>query len=200
FWEAQLLRNRGALLTERGETLAAERDLIRARELFAGLGATSAASAAETELARSALMRGDLPECLRRIDAIDTGGISARVAAELSLLRAEATATARLRRESLQALGEAQAIWERSGRDDHTARLEAIRLTLLAGDAVGARVLALQTQRSFAAAQRHVYGARAAVLALAASIAAGVVPRSALRSGRRAATILADAGWEGEAR
>ncbi len=31
FWEAQLLRNRGAFLAERGETDAAERDLIRAR-------------------------------------------------------------------------------------------------------------------------------------------------------------------------
>ncbi len=89
---------------------------------------------------------------------------------------------------------------ERSGRDDHGGRLEAIRLTLLAGDATGARTLALQTQRSFAAQGRHVYGARAAVLALAASIAAGAVRPSSLRSGRRATTILAGAGWNGEAR
>ncbi len=39
FWEAQLLRNRGGLLAERGQTVAAERDLVRARELFAALGA-----------------------------------------------------------------------------------------------------------------------------------------------------------------
>ena len=200
FWEAQLLRNRGGLLAERGETVAAERDLTRARELFAGLGATAAAFATETELARSALIRGDLPECLARLDAIDARDVSPRIMAELSLLRAQATATAHLRGESLQALGEAQAVWERSGRDDHGGRLEAIRLTLLAGDAIGARALALQTQRSFAAQRRHVYGARAAVLALAASIAAGAVRRSGLRSGRRAAAILAGAGWRGEAR
>ncbi|HZE05618.1 MAG TPA: CHAT domain-containing protein, partial [Solirubrobacteraceae bacterium] len=71
---------------------------------------------------------------------------------------------------------------------------------LLAGDATGARALALRTQRSFAAQQRRVYAARAASLALAASIAAGAVQRSAPRVGRRAAKTLAEAGWHGEAR
>jgi CHAT domain len=200
FWEAQLLRNRGALLLERGETVAAERDLARARDLFQGIGATAAALAAETELARSPLLRGDLPSCLTRLDAIDARHISPRIAAELSLLRAQATATAHLRGEALQALSEAQAGWKRAGRDDHEGRLEAIRLTLLAGDTAGARALALQTQRSFAAQRRHVYGARAAVLALAAAIAAGAVRPSAVRSGRRAARTLAAAGWQQEAR
>ena len=200
FWEAQLLRNRGAFLLERGDTVAAERDLTRARDLFAELGATAAAHAAETELARSPLIRGDLPECLARLDAIDTRDVSPRIAAELSLLRAQAAAAARLRSEALQALSDAEVTKQRSGRDDHGGRLEAIRLTLLAGDAIGARTLALQTQRSFAAQGRHVYAARAVVLALAAAIAAGDVRRSALESGRRAARILDDAGWQAEAR
>jgi len=199
FWEAQLLRNRGGLLAERGETVAAERDLTRARELFVGLGATAAAFATEIELAGNALIRGDLPECLARLDAIDTRDISPRIAAELSLLRAQATAAAHLRSESLQALSEAEAIWERAEREDHGGRLQAIRLTLLAGDAAGARALALHTQRSFAARGRRVYAARAAALGLAAAIAAGAVHRSELRSGRRAAGVLAAAGWQGEA-
>jgi hypothetical protein len=200
FWEAQLLRNRGGFLSERGQTVAAERDLMRARELFADLGATAAAFATETELARNALIQGDLPGCLKRLDAIDARDVSPRIAAELSLLRAQATASARLRSESLQSLGEAQAMWKLSGRDDHGGRLETIRLMLLAGDATGARTLALQTQRSFASQGRHLYGARAVVLALAAAIAAGAVRPSGLRSGRRAAAILAGAGWHGEAR
>lgn len=200
FWEAQLLRNRGAFLTERGETVAGERDLTRAYELFAGLGATAAALAIETELARSALIRGDLPECLARLDAIGIGDVSPRIAGELSLLRAQASATAHLRGEALRSLHEAQAVWSGSGRDDHGGRLEAIRLTLLAGDPAGARALALQTQRSFAGQRRHVYAARAAVLALAASIAARAVHASGLRSGRRAAETLAGAGWKDEAR
>ncbi len=200
FWEAQLLRNRGAFLLERGDTVVAERDLTRARDLFAELGATAAAHAAETELARSSLIRGEVPECLARLDAIDTRGVSPRIAAELSLLRAQASAAARLRSEALQALSDAELTKRRSGRDDHGGRLEAIRLTLLAGDAIGARRLALRTQRSFAAQGRQVYAARAAVLALAASISAGTVLPSALRSGRRAAGILAQAGWQTEAR
>jgi hypothetical protein len=200
FWEAQLLRNRGGLLAERGETSAAERDLTRARELFAGIGATAAAFATEIELAGSALSRGDLPECLARLDAIDARDVSPRITAELALLRARATAAARLRGEALEALSEAQAGWKRAGRDDHGGRLEAIRLMLLAGDPVGARELAIRTQRSFAAQRRHVYAARAAALGLAASIAAGAVARSALSAGRRAAGILAAAGWGEEAR
>jgi hypothetical protein len=200
FWEAQLLRNRGGLLAERGETLAAERDLSRARELFAGIGATAAAFATDVELAGNSLSLGDLPECLARLDAIDTRDVSPRISAELSLLRAQATAAARLRAEALQALSEAQAGWKRAGRDDHGGRLEAIRLTLLAGDALGARALAFRTQRSFAAQRRHVHAARAAALGLAASIAAGALGRSALSAGRRAAGVLAAAGWEEEAR
>jgi CHAT domain-containing protein len=200
FWEAQLLRNRGGLLAERGETVAAERDLTRARELFAGIGATAAAFATEIELAGSALGRGDLPECLARLDAIDARDVSPRITAELSLLRAQATAAARLRGEALQALTDAQAGWKRAGRDDHGGRLESIRLMLLAGDALGARTLAFRTQRSFAAQRRDVYAARAAALGLAASIAAGAVGRSALGAGRRATGILAAAGWEQEAR
>jgi CHAT domain len=200
FWEGQVLRNRGVVLMDRGETVRAERDLTRARELFQGLGATAAASAIELELARSPLIRGDLPECLARLDAIDTDAVSPRIAAELLLVRAQATATARLRSEALQALSESQAIRKRSGRDDHNGRLEAIRLMLLAGDAIGARALGLRTQRSFAAQRRRVFGARAVVLTLAASIAAGDVHSSGVRSGRRAAKILADAGWHTEAR
>jgi hypothetical protein len=200
FWEAQLLRNRGGLLAERGNTVAAERDLSRAHELFADLGATAAAFATQIELARISLVRGDLPQCLARLDAIDARDVSPRVTAELGLVRARATAVAHLRNESLQALSEARTVWARSGRDDHEGRLETIRLTLLAGDAAGARLLARQTQRSLAAQGRHVYAARAAVLVLSASIAAGEVPTSALRPGRRAATVLSGAGWQGEAR
>jgi tetratricopeptide (TPR) repeat protein len=200
FWEAQLLRNRGGLLSARGETVAAERDLTRARQLFEGIGATAAALATETQLAHNALMRGDLPACLARLDAIDTGHVSPRITGELSLLRAQATAIAHLRSESLQALDEAEAIWQRFGLDDHEGRLQAIRLTLLAGDPSGARALALRTERSFAAQQRHVYAARAAVLALAASIAVGSVRSSGLRAGRRAVAILTRTGWQREAR
>ncbi|MCL2418571.1 MAG: CHAT domain-containing protein [Conexibacteraceae bacterium] len=194
-WEARLLRNRGGLLAERGDTIAAKRDLTRARHLLTELGAHAAAIATESELARVALIRGDLPECLSRLDAVESPDLAALAAAELALIRAQATSAARLRLESLEALNRAQSLWTRARRDDHVGRLEAIRLTLLAGDARAARELAQRTRRSFAAQHREVAAARAAGLALAAGIAAGVTRRSELRSGRRAAAILAAAGW-----
>jgi hypothetical protein len=199
FWEAQLLRNRGGLLAERGDTATAEPDLVRARDLFASIGAKAAAFATESQLVRIALTRGDLPESLARLDAIDADDVSSRIVAEHELLRAQTLATAQLWSEALQALARAQVIWKRSARDDHEGRFEVIRLTLLAGDPVRAQALALQAQRSFAAQQRQLYAARAGGFALAAAIAAGGVRRSALRSGRRAAAILAAAGWRKDA-
>ena len=199
FWEAQLLRNRGGLLAERGDTAAAERDLTRARRLGNELGASAAAVSADCELARIALIRGDLPACLARLDAIASHAVPPPLAAELALIRAQAAAAARLRSESLAALAQAQALWKRTSRDDHMGRLEAIRLTLLAGDAPAARELALRTQRSFAAQRRELAAARAGALALVAGIAAGVTRRSELRSARRAAQTLAAAGWRGDA-
>ena len=151
--------------------------------------------ATESQLVRVALARGDLPESLARLDAIDADDASTGTAAEHELLRAQALAAAHLWSEALHALKPAQVIWERSAQDDHEGRFEVIRLTLLAGDPVGAQALGLRAQRSFAAQQRDVYAARAHGFVLAAAIAAGRVRRSALRSGRRAAAILAAAGW-----
>jgi hypothetical protein len=198
FWEAQLLRNRGGLLLERGDTDVAERDLMRARALLLNLGAMAAAIVIDLELARLALIQGDLPRCLARLDAIDPRD-ARPVQAELALIRAQATATARLRSESLEALKQAEAVWRQTSRDEQIGRLETVRLMLLAGDAPAARELALRFQRSFAAQRRDVSAARAAGLALVAAIAAGSTRRSDLRSGRRAAETLASAGWRREA-
>jgi hypothetical protein len=199
FWEARLLHNRGGLLAERGDSAAAERDLTRARQLFAELDATAAALRLDCELARVALIRGDLPQCLARLDAVESHEVAALAAAELALIRAQATAAARLRAESLASLERAQMLWTVASRDDHVGRLEAIRLTLLAGDAPAARELALRTRRSFAAQRREVSAARAAGLALVAAVAAGVTRRPELRSARRAAAVLQAAGWRADA-
>jgi tetratricopeptide (TPR) repeat protein len=199
FWEAQLLRNRGGLLAERGNITVAEADLSRARDLFASIGATAATFVMESELARIALARGDLPGTLARLDAIDRSELSARTRAVHEILRARTLATAHLWSDALEALSHAEAIWRRSARDDHEGRLEVIRLTLLAGDPVRARALAVRAQRSFAAQGRQLHAARARGFALAAAVALGRVPESALGSGRRAAAILSGAGWRHEA-
>jgi CHAT domain len=198
-WEARLLRNRGTMQAERGDLAAAKADLVRARDLYASLGASEAAFGADLQLARVDLAKGDLPACLARLDAIGGGDISTWNSGELELLRAKALAGARLRSEALHALALAEAIWRRSRIDDYEGRLEAIRLTLLAGDPVAARALARRAQRSFVAHGRHAHGALAAGLALAAAIAAGTVGPGSLRAGRRAARTLADAGWPEEA-
>jgi CHAT domain-containing protein len=198
-WEARLLKNRGLLLAERGDAGAAEPDLTRARDLYAGLGATEAALAAEIALARLALARGDLPICLARLDAIDRAGVSPNQNAWLQLLRAQALIAGRLMGEARHALADAQAVWQRAGADDPEARLEVIRLTLHAGEPAQAQVIADRARRSFAAGRRPVYCARAVGLWVAAAIAAKAVPPSAIRSGRRAAATLAAAGWRDEA-
>ncbi|MGA2014969.1 MAG: CHAT domain-containing protein, partial [Solirubrobacteraceae bacterium] len=198
-WEARLLKNRGFLLAERGDADAAEPDLTRARDLYAGLGATAAALGAEYELARVALLRGDLPTCLARLDAIDAADVSALHQSALELLRAKALVSGRLMAEARHALDVAQAIWGRAGIEDPEGRLEVVALTLLAGEATTAHQLARRAQRSFAARGRHVYSARASGLALAAAIESGSVRPSALAAGRRAAATLAAAGWRDEA-
>ncbi len=199
FWEAQLLRNRGGLLAERGDADAAERDLVRARDLFLRVGASAAAVATDSQLVRIALTRGDIPEALARLDAIEAGALSTRIAAEHELLRAQALSTAHLWNEALSALEHAQVIWKRAAREGHEERFEVIRLKLLAGDPVGAGVLAAQTQRSFAAQGRRLHAARASGFVLAAAIAAGDVRPPGLRAGRRAAATLAGSGWRTEA-
>jgi len=198
-WEARLRKNRGVLLAERGDVDAAEPDLIRARDLYARLGATESALGAEYELARVALTRGDLPACLARLDAIDAAAVSALHNSALELLRAKALVAAHLTAEARQALELAQEISRRAGIDDPEGRLDLVRLTLLAGDPALAQVLAERARRSFAAGRRPVYCARAIGLSLAASIQARTVRPSALRSARRAVATLAAAGWHDEA-
>ncbi len=198
-WEARLLGNRGALGAERGDADAAEPDLARARDLFTALGATPAAQRAAFELARVALVRGDLPLCLARLDAIEATELPALLRSALELLRAQALVAARLMSEARAALHAAQAIWNAAAIEEPEGRLELVRLTLLAGEPATAAELARTAQRSFAARGRPVYGARAAGLRLAAAIASDAVGSAALRSGGRAAATLAAHGWHAEA-
>src|SRR5450755_4040440 len=199
-WEARLLGNRGFLLAERGDAAAAEPDLTRARNLFAAAGAGAAAAGAELELARVALLRGDLPAGLARLDAIDRAALPPLHASALELLRAKALVAARLLDEARPALAHAVSIWQRAGLDEPAGRLEVVTLTLLAGDPAAAGVLAASARRAFAGQRRPAYGARATALWLAAAIAGGTVTPSALRAGRRAAATLAAAGWQEESR
>ena len=198
-WEARLLRNRGELLAERGDTAAAELELTRARELYASLGASQAATGTELQLARTVLIRGDVPGCLARLDAIAPERIAPKSGGEVELLRAQALTRAQLWSEAQRALEQAQELWARGAHDDYEGRLEVIRVTLLAGDPARARALARSAQRAFASQKRGLHAARAAGLGLVAAIAQRDLSPAAIRAGRRAAATLAAAGWQTEA-
>ena len=199
-WEARLLYNRGLLLRCRGEPDAAEHDLRRARALYASAGLTAAAGGAELQLAMIPLLRGDLPAALAALDAVDANALSGQKRAQLELLRASALATGRLNADALAALARADELWRRAGVEDYEGRLEAIRLTILAGAPRDALALALRTQRTFAAQRRVVLAAAAAGLGLTAAIAASIASTDLVQRGRRATATLAAAGWHTDAR
>ncbi len=115
------------------------------------------------------------------------------------MLRAEVLAAARVMDEALQALERAQVVWRRRRTDHPDDALEAIRLTLLAGDPIRALALARRAAARFRARGAELHHARAVGLALAAACASGAVRRTAIDAGRQAAAALAAAGWRDEA-
>jgi tetratricopeptide (TPR) repeat protein len=198
-WEARLLNNRGLIMARRGDTARAESDLVRARDLYAGLNAHEAAFATGLNLIRVPLARGDLPLALARLDAIGPERLAPGNVCDLEMLRAEVLAAARVMDEALRALQRAQAVWRRRGIEDPDAALEAIRLTQLAGDPRQALALARRHAARFRTRGAALHHARAIGLGLAAACAAGSVRRVAIGSGREAAATLTAAGWRDEA-
>jgi CHAT domain-containing protein len=200
-WEARLLKNRGELLTERGDAAAAKPDLERARDLYASLGKDVGAINAEILLIRLSFLRGDIVECLKQLDDAERRPLPARSAWDVELTRAEALVAARLLPEARRVLAAALALWERAGVEDYLSkgRLDVARLSLLAGDYESTRALADSARRSFAAGRQRIHAARATGLMLAAAVAAGDLPASAIRSGRHAAAVLAASGWQQDA-
>jgi hypothetical protein len=200
-WEARLLKNRGVLLSERGDAAAAQRDLERARELYAAAGASLGAAGAEISLARLALLRGDIVDCLAQLDAAAQRELPPRAAWDVALIRAEALVGARLLDEARTALAAGIAACQRAGAGDFLTKgqLEIARLSLLAGDLDGAASNAGAARRALVAAGQPVYAARAVGVELAAALAASPVPVEAADAGRDAARVLADARWRDDA-
>jgi hypothetical protein len=198
-WEARLLRNRGTVAAERGDTAVAEADLTRAAALYAALGAYEAAVATQLQLVRVDLDAGDLPACLARLDAIDAGDVSPANAAEIELVRALVLASARLTDEAQETLRRAETGWRRRRFDDSEGALEIVRLTLLAGDAASARQLARRARTRFARREAEISHARAVTLSLAAAVSLAAARPADLAEARRAAATLEAHGWHQEA-
>jgi CHAT domain-containing protein len=200
-WEARLLKNRGYMRSLRGDAAGSRLDLERARDLYASLGQTLGAAGAEIALARSALLDGDVVGCMAELDAAERRELPPRARCVLELFRAEALVEARLADEADAALRTAETLWQHAGQEDwvRKVRLEAARLSLLSGDAQAARARAEAARRTFAAKGQPVYAARSAAIALEAAIAAGDVPDGSVAGARRAAAVLAGAGWRHDA-
>jgi hypothetical protein len=195
-WEARLRYNRGVLFSEVGDLRAATRDLEAARDLYAEVGADAAVADAEIKLARLRLLEGRPLESLRRLDGVDVEPLSDWAAGWLYLTRAEVHLALQLLPEARADLAHFVDLTTRARATDSVskARLDAARLALLAGDAESAAALAAGARRSFAASHQPSHWARAAVLAVAAAAAGGAIRPSTLRSGLRAADVLAEQG------
>jgi hypothetical protein len=206
-WEARLLANRGLLHLDRGEFGRAEVDLHRARDLYRSLGARAAALNAVGQIARLALMRGDLVLCLRTLAAVQEPTESADldvayIAENLEECRALALTQARLMPEAHAAARSYFELCSRTGLPDHMspATLELLTVALMSADPVEATRFATATARSYAARGKPVDAALARVGFLRAQLAAGDVRRSSLRAGVAAASVLEQAGWRHDAR
>ena len=113
--EARLSYNRGVVLAEIGDHLAARKELERARDLYASLGYVAAAADARIELGLLPSLAGDPLQTLVELDAIDTATLPDLAAWPLHLNRAEALLRLRLLPEARADLGRFEAIVARSG-------------------------------------------------------------------------------------
>ncbi|HEY7397291.1 MAG TPA: CHAT domain-containing tetratricopeptide repeat protein [Gaiellaceae bacterium] len=198
-WEARLSFNRGVVLAEIGDHVAARDELERARDLYSSLGFDVAAAEASIELGLLPSLAGDPLRSLIELEAIDTAPLSDFMACWLNLNRAEALLRLRLLPEARADLMRFEATLARSGHQDNKARLDAARLALAAGDPDTAATIAASAKRSFAARQQPAFAAAAQLVRLAADVARGTITASAIRSGRAAAETLAERGWRFDA-
>ena len=95
-WEARLSFNRGVVLAEIGDHVAARKELERARDLYSSVGYDVAAAEASIELGLLPSLAGDPLRSLVELDAIDTSSLSDFMICWLHLNRAEALLRLRL--------------------------------------------------------------------------------------------------------
>ena len=194
-WEARLSFNRGVVLAEIGDHVAARKELERARDLYSSVGYDVAAAEASIELGLLPSLAGDPLRSLVELDAIDTSSLSDFMICWLHLNRAEALLRLRLLPEARADLARFEEVLAQSGHRDNKARLDAARLALAAGDPDTATTIAASARRSFAARHQPAFAAAAQLVLLAADVSRGGVTTSAIRSGRAAAAELAERGW-----
>ncbi len=199
-WEARLLRNRGLLLTDRGELEAAEADLRRAHALYSRLGADAAVLDSVGSIAEVARRRGDIVACLRLLDQANASLPSAELSASLQDYRASALAEARLLPEARDAVEAYIELCSRAWSDEALrATLNLAAIMLMANDAGSARRLASDVARRYSARRMPVHAALARAVVVRSRLLEGSVTRSSLQTSLDAARVLRRAGWRHEA-
>ena len=173
-WEARTLNNRGALHLVRGEVNRAERDALRAQELFTACDQELEVLATVQNRGAIAFCRGDLPATLALYDEAAHGCAALGVSwPELAIDRCRAFQAAGLNREAVDVVAEALAA--PSLEATHRAELLFTEATaaLAAGDPDTALDRARQARKMFARQERAWWEARADLVALQARHARG---------------------------
>jgi CHAT domain-containing protein len=199
-WEAQLLRNRGGLFFDRGELDRAEDDFARAHLLFERAGAHAAAADESAALAEVALLRGEIVDCLQRLDRVEAELPEGHTIGTFDECRVMALAEARLLPEARTAAEAYVELCRRTGRADAApaAMLDLAEIDLMLGDWETSDRLARGAMRSLAAAGKPLNAALAKSASLRARLAGGRADVASTRKALQAADVLERGGWRRE--
>ncbi len=196
-WEMMARNNRGLLLAWKGDVWAAERDLLRARELAARLTLTARAAEATHNLGFVATRQGDFPAALRYFDEAEAVFVEHGYPLHHTWPdRAAALLGAGLVDEARPLLEETIRRFEGDGMHTDAAetRLLLAHALLADGDAAAAGSVAGEAVRSLRRQRRPGWVAQGEAMALQARWASGRRPQVTLSRALRLATELDGAG------
>lgn len=197
-WQTRALCNRGVLHTNRGDTAAAERDLLTALELCKRMEFDLGAGFVQQNLGYLSGRRGDVVVALRwyeeAAEAYRQAGIDrAELLFDVGELLLSAHLVAEARAAAEQAVEELRR--RRMALRLAEARLLLSQAALLDGDLETARLEAQQARRSFTRQRRPGWAALAQYAWLRAAWVAGDRSPGTLAAALRTASALRDAGW-----
>lgn len=197
-FEAILLLNRGAQLAERGELVAAERDLRRCAAVAEAAGLGQLVADAQNNLGYVAALAGDLPVAFAAFDAAQAvPGIAAAQLIATRLDRARVLLCARMASDATVEIERTLPLLEQSGRDLERADAELLlaQAALAAGEPELARRSAAAAYVRMRAQRRTGWAALAGHLELRARFAAGERGAALAAAARRDVARCERVGW-----
>lgn len=197
-WEARVYTNRALARYHLGDLAAAEGDLRRARQIYRDVGETRMAATASQNLGMVLGMRGDVPGALACFEEAEEHFRTWGVIDAMGLNdRSQVLLTAGLVQEARRCATVALEVLTREGRQSYAAvaALKLAEAALLDGDPQGARESAEHARHSFRHQRRWSLAALALHVSVQAAWTAGERTPALLRTARRAATDLGDAGF-----